>query len=65
VSAIVAMAHALDLAVVAEGVETESQRAQLLDLGCIYGQGFAFARPGRVAEVEQLLALGILPRSGG
>jgi EAL domain-containing protein (putative c-di-GMP-specific phosphodiesterase class I) len=61
VSAIVAMARALDLAVVAEGVETEAQRAQLLELGCTYGQGFAFARPGRVEEVERLLAIGTLP----
>lgn len=41
----VAMAAELGLAVVAEGVETESQREALLALGCMLGQGWLFARP--------------------
>jgi len=43
--AIVAMAHALGLQVVAEGVETEQQRDLLLQAGCDYAQGYWFARP--------------------
>ena len=40
-----AMAHALGLRVVAEGVETDDQMRQLLVLGCDAGQGFYFFRP--------------------
>lgn len=45
VTAIVQMAHALNLRVVAEGVETERQRDTLLALDCDEMQGFLFARP--------------------
>lgn len=38
-------AHALDLRVVAEGVETSGQRDMLLKMGCDELQGFVFARP--------------------
>lgn len=53
VSAILAMANSLDLEVVAEGIETESQRARLRQLGCQRGQGYLFARP---QALEQVLA---------
>lgn len=56
VSAIVAMARALDLRVVAEGVETEAQARFLADAGCHEGQGFLFARPMPVAAFAQWLA---------
>ncbi|HUR83221.1 MAG TPA: EAL domain-containing protein [Thermoanaerobaculia bacterium] len=45
VSAIVAMAHGLDLAVTAEGVETEAQVAFLAEQKCEEVQGFLFGRP--------------------
>lgn len=45
VGAIVSLAHALDLEVIAEGVETEAQAAELVALGCDFGQGFHFGRP--------------------
>ena len=45
VQAILAMAHALGLRVVAEGVETEGQRRILVALGCDELQGYLFARP--------------------
>lgn len=45
VDAIVRLAHALELRVVAEGVETAAQRDALIDLGCDELQGFFFARP--------------------
>jgi diguanylate cyclase (GGDEF)-like protein/PAS domain S-box-containing protein len=53
VRTIVSLAHTLGLEVVAEGVETRSQRAQLEALSCEYSQGFFFARPlppDKVAE---------------
>jgi EAL domain-containing protein (putative c-di-GMP-specific phosphodiesterase class I) len=42
---ILAVAHRLDLAVVAEGVETEAQRDALREAGCTLGQGYYFAPP--------------------
>jgi EAL domain-containing protein (putative c-di-GMP-specific phosphodiesterase class I) len=39
------MATDLELAVIAEGVETQEQRETLLQLGCRAGQGFLFSRP--------------------
>ncbi len=42
---LVALGGALSARVVAEGIETEAQRAALAALGCAYGQGFLFARP--------------------
>jgi EAL domain-containing protein (putative c-di-GMP-specific phosphodiesterase class I) len=45
VRAIVQMAHALGLRVVAEGVETETQRDALVSLGCDELQGYLFAKP--------------------
>jgi diguanylate cyclase (GGDEF)-like protein len=49
------LAAALGLEVVAEGVERESQRAVLLDLGCRVGQGFLFSRPIPRAQLTELL----------
>ena len=45
VRAIVGIGEALALTVVAEGVETEAQAAQLLSCGCTIGQGYLFSRP--------------------
>jgi diguanylate cyclase (GGDEF)-like protein/PAS domain S-box-containing protein len=62
--AIVVMAHKLGLKVIAEGVETDEQRALLLGIGCEYGQGFLFARPMPPEQLEQLL-LRSQPAAGG
>jgi diguanylate cyclase (GGDEF)-like protein len=45
VAAILAMAKALRLVVVAEGIETSTQRARLTELGCECAQGYLFAPP--------------------
>jgi diguanylate cyclase (GGDEF)-like protein/PAS domain S-box-containing protein len=45
VEAMISMAHALDLGVVAEGVETESQRQRLIAMKCDDLQGFLLGRP--------------------
>jgi len=45
VRAVLALANALGMEVVAEGVETSAQRDCLIDLGCRLGQGFLFALP--------------------
>ena len=57
--AIVSMARALDLQVVAEGVEVESDRLTLLDLGCVLGQGYLFARPGAPELVGARVGAGL------
>jgi EAL domain-containing protein (putative c-di-GMP-specific phosphodiesterase class I) len=55
VTAIVAMARSLGVDVVAEGVETEDQLAELQRLGCHRAQGFLLARPMNAAAVTKLL----------
>jgi EAL domain-containing protein (putative c-di-GMP-specific phosphodiesterase class I) len=45
IKSIVSLGTALDLEVVAEGIETEIQAAALLDCGCRLGQGYLFSRP--------------------
>jgi diguanylate cyclase (GGDEF)-like protein/PAS domain S-box-containing protein len=45
VSAIVALAHALDIQVVAEGVENQAQRAFLVNCGCDFIQGYLMGKP--------------------
>jgi len=45
VAAILALARALDIQVIAEGIETETQREVLLAMGCEMGQGYLLGRP--------------------
>ena len=53
--AIVSMAHALEMRVVAEGVETAEQLAALQALGCEEVQGYYISRPVAAAEAGLLL----------
>ena len=53
--AIIGAAHAMGLTVVAEGVETEEQRALLACLGCDAGQGFLHSRPMPPSALAGLL----------
>jgi diguanylate cyclase (GGDEF)-like protein len=55
VAAVVAMAHALDLVVVAEGVETEEQMQALRTLGCEYVQGYYLGCPQPPEALDALL----------
>ncbi|OEZ00769.1 MULTISPECIES: EAL domain-containing protein [Stenotrophomonas] len=59
VSAIVALGHALDMDIVAEGVETAGQRAYLERLGCDFLQGYLLGRP---VDPERFMQLHDLPR---
>jgi diguanylate cyclase (GGDEF)-like protein len=54
VAAVVELAHALDMAVVTEGVENAEQRDEVAALGSESCQGFYFARPMSAASLEAL-----------
>ncbi len=55
VSAVIALAHALQMEVVAEGVETDSQLQKLRGLSCDQIQGFLLGKPMAVGEFTRLL----------
>ena len=55
VKAILALAEAMNLSVVAEGIESVHQLHQLRILNCQYGQGYLFSHPLPVSEIEVLL----------
>lgn len=56
VRAIITLAHRLNIAVVAEGIETDAHRERLRALGCDFGQGYRFAPARSAEETEALLA---------
>jgi EAL domain-containing protein (putative c-di-GMP-specific phosphodiesterase class I) len=58
VQAIVDLAHTLEVALVAEGMETAAQTSELRRLGCSVGQGFHFAPPLAAVDIDELLAAG-------
>jgi diguanylate cyclase (GGDEF)-like protein/PAS domain S-box-containing protein len=55
VRSLIAMAHNLDLEVIAEGVETVAQAEFLLDQQCEEAQGFLYAKPLPAADFEAYL----------
>jgi diguanylate cyclase (GGDEF)-like protein len=59
INAVLAMAAALNLEVVAEGVETLTQRRLLVELGCRLAQGFLFSKPLSATDSIKLVACGL------
>jgi EAL domain-containing protein (putative c-di-GMP-specific phosphodiesterase class I) len=55
VRTIILLAHALQIEVVAEGVETRQQLAMLKEIGCEYAQGYLFSRPLSASDVEKFV----------
>lgn len=55
VTAVIAMAKALDIEVVAEGVETQAQLDLLTELDCAHYQGYHFSKAVRAHDFEQLV----------
>lgn len=53
--AIISLAHELDLEVIAEGIETETQRDFLIQAQCFAGQGYLYSRPLPQQEFEAYL----------
>jgi EAL domain-containing protein (putative c-di-GMP-specific phosphodiesterase class I) len=54
---IIMMANSLGLTVIAEGVETEQQRQCLMNIGCVYFQGYLFGKPMPLLEFETLIKI--------
>ncbi len=50
--AIVALGESLEIATVAEGIETKEHAERMRSLGCTYGQGYFFAKPIGAEEIE-------------
>ena len=55
IKAVIAMAHALGIKVVAEGIETQQQFEHLASLKCDYGQGYLFSKPLTAVDMTKLL----------
>jgi diguanylate cyclase (GGDEF)-like protein len=51
VRAITSLAHCLGMSTIAEGVETEAQRQELMSLGCTEAQGYLFSKPKRADDI--------------
>ena len=51
---VVHMANALNMSVIAEGVETEVQAGYLKSINCNYMQGFYFSKPIKAEDIEKL-----------
>ena len=56
---IIALARDLGLRSVAEGIETEADRARLTEWGCDEGQGFGLARPAPADAITPLASVPI------
>jgi EAL domain-containing protein (putative c-di-GMP-specific phosphodiesterase class I) len=65
VRGVVDLAHALEVRVVAEGVERPEQLAALLSLGCDLGQGYLWRRPASIEEVADPPVPASVPRQPG
>ncbi len=65
VDLIVALAHKMQLRVIAEGIETSRQLERLLELGCEFGQGYYFSQPLESKAAHQFLRQQVAPRSSG
>ncbi|MBM2854689.1 MAG: hypothetical protein HW417_1617 [Steroidobacteraceae bacterium] len=50
--AIITLGDTLGLEVIAEGVELEHQQRELIELGCVAGQGYFYAKPGLLQDLE-------------
>ncbi len=55
VRTIITLAKTLGMETISEGIETAEQLTQLKNLGCQFGQGYLFAEPLDVQEIELML----------
>jgi diguanylate cyclase (GGDEF)-like protein/PAS domain S-box-containing protein len=55
INTVISLGHSLDIAIVAEGIETLEQERHLLTRGCTYGQGFLYGKAVPALRVPRLL----------
>ena len=65
VEGVVKLGAALDIRVVAEGIETEAEREIVQALGCSIGQGYLFAKPMEESGLHRLLDQGLAVEEDG
>jgi EAL domain-containing protein (putative c-di-GMP-specific phosphodiesterase class I) len=61
---LVALAHSLDIAPVAEGVDSAEQAQTLHGMGCDFAQGYYLSQPQPVSAIDAMLAKGSVIPSG-
>ena len=61
---LIALAHSLDIAPVAEGVDRIEQATTLHGMGCDFAQGYYFSPPQPVSAIEAMLAKGTVTPAG-
>jgi diguanylate cyclase (GGDEF)-like protein len=55
INSVISLGHSLDIAIVAEGIETAEQERHLLARGCTYGQGFFYGKAVPALRVPRLV----------
>jgi EAL domain-containing protein (putative c-di-GMP-specific phosphodiesterase class I) len=58
IAAVLAITSGFGSSAVAEGIETVGQLDRLRELGCVFGQGYLFARPLASADADALVSAG-------
>lgn len=51
----VTLAQSFDMKLLAEGIETKVQADLLMQMGCLYGQGYYYAKPMQAKEMKNIL----------
>lgn len=64
VASVIGLGHSLELITVAEGIENAEQAEMLFWMGCNYGQGWFYGRPGSRAEIPGMLAHAFTSQAG-
>jgi diguanylate cyclase (GGDEF)-like protein/PAS domain S-box-containing protein len=63
VQTIIQLGESMNMLVIAEGIETAGQQDRLIQLGCLYGQGFFYSQPLDTKGMELRLSASKLPRT--
>lgn len=56
INTVISLGHSLDIAIVAEGIETQEQERHLLARGCTYGQGFLYGKAVPAQRVPRMVS---------
>ena len=59
VESVISLAHAVGVEAIAEGVETEAQKWQLVGLGCDLAQGYLWSKPVPGEEIDALFGASV------